>query len=195
MREVVLDIETTPCPEAEWNALLEKAPSLQKKERTESALDWSVGRIVCIGLIVLDAHQEQEHCFAGSDEASVLRDFWGAIRPNDRLVGHNLIAFDLPYIQARSVVNQIKPSRSLDLRRYSTAAVYDTMQVWANWDRPRFPKLELLAAVLGLDSKTGSGDQVAIWVEANDWDRVRDYCMQDVRLTRDIYRRMKQYGL
>ena len=121
--------------------------------------------------------------------------FWEAIHPDDYLIGHNLLGFDLPFIQARSVICKVKPSRGFDLRKYSTAAVYDTMQVWANWDRPKFPKLETLAAVLGLEGKSGRGDLVAKWYEANDWERIKGYCMQDVRLTRDVYRHFKEYGL
>ena len=195
MREIVLDIETIPCGEDEWKTLLKKAPSLKKKLRQDSALDWSLGHIVCIGLIILEVGQEQELCLVGPDEAEVLRQFWKMIRPDDYLVGHNLLGFDLPYLQARSVVCKVKPSRSFDLRRYSTSLVYDTMQVWANWDRQRFPKLETLAGVLGFEGKGGSGDQVAKWYEANDWERIKDYCMQDVRLTRDVYRRFKEFGL
>ncbi|MBI2820310.1 MAG: ribonuclease H-like domain-containing protein [Acidobacteria bacterium] len=195
MREIVLDIETIPCGEDEWKTLLKKAPSLKKKLRQDSALDWSLGHIVCIGLIILEVGQEQEVCFVGPDEAEVLRQFWKLIRPDDYLVGHNLLGFDLPYIQARSVVCKVKPSRSFDLRRYSTSLVYDTMQVWANWERQRFPKLETLAGVLGFEGKGGSGDQVAKWFEANDWERIKAYCIQDVRLTRDVYRRFKEFGL
>ena len=195
MREIVLDIETIPCGEDEWKAFLEKAPSLKKKLRQDSALDWSLGHIVCIGLIILEEGQEQELCLAGPDEADLLRQFWRTIRPDDYLIGHNLLGFDLPYIQARSVVCKVKASSSFDLRRYSTASVYDTMQVWANWDRQRFPKLETLAAALGFEGKAGSGDQVVKWYEANDWQRIKDYCMQDVRLTREVYRRFKEYGL
>ena len=195
MREIVLDIETIPCREDEWKTLLGKAPSLKRKLRQDSALDWSLGHIVCIGLIILEVGQEQELCLGGPDEAEVLRQFWKMIRPDDYLVGHNLLGFDLPYLQARSVVCKVKPSRSFDLRRYSTSSVYDTMQVWANWDRQRFPKLETLAGVLGFKGKGGSGDQVAKWFEANDWEHIKDYCMQDVRLTRDVYRRFKEFGL
>ena len=195
MREVVLDIETIPCGADEWKTLSEKAPSLKKKLRQDSALDWSLGHIVCIGMFILEDGQEQELCLASPDEAEVLRQFWKMIRPDDYLVGHNLLGFDLPYLQARSVVCKVKPSRSFDLRRYSTSLVYDTMQVWANWDRQRFPKLETLAGVLGFEGKGGSGDQVAKWFEANDWERIKDYCLQDVRLTRDVYRRFKEFGL
>ena len=195
MREVVLDIETVPCSAAEWSDLIAKAPSLEKKFRTDSALDWSTGRIVCIGLLFMEGVSEVELCLAGPNERAVLGDFWSAIRPDDRIIGHNVLAFDLPYIRARSVACQVQPSRSFDLRRYSTGPVYDTMQVWANWDRQRYPKLEILAAIFGFDGKSGGGAEVSEWFEAGDWERIKQYCIQDVRLTRDVYRRFREYGL
>jgi DNA polymerase elongation subunit (family B) len=195
VREVVLDIETVPCSDAEWRALLGKAPALKRKLRGDSALDWALGHVVCIGMIFLEDASEHEWCEAGPDEAALLQQFWAAVRPEDRIIGHNVLGFDLPYLQARTVVCQVEPSRRFDLRRYSTNPVYDTMQVWANWDRQKFPKLETLAAVLGLQGKRGSGDQVAKWFAAKDWARIKEYCMQDVRLTRDIYRRFKEFGL
>ena len=195
MREVVLDIETVPCGVAEWNDLVAKAPGLLKKSREESALDWSLGQIVCIGLLFLEEAGEAERCIAGADEAGVLREFWDALRPDDFLIGHNVLGFDLPFLQARSVIQRVKPSRGFDLRRYYTTTVYDTMQVWSNWNQQRFPRLETLAAVLDLAGKSGSGDQVAKWFAANDWERIKEYCMQDVRVTREIYRRFRDYGL
>jgi len=195
MREVVLDIETVPCDPAVWKQLVKRAPSLAKKPWEDTALDWSTGQIVCVGMIFLEESGERELCLAGPDEAELLREFWKAIRPEDRLIGHNLLGFDLPYLQARSVVRKVTPSCSFDLRRYSTAAVYDTMQVWANWDRQKYPKLEVLAAILDLEGKTGHGDQVWEWFEAGDWERIKQYCMQDVRLTLAVYRRFQQYGL
>lgn len=195
MREVVLDIETVPCGDAEWRALLAKSPALKRKILGDTALDWSLGHIVCIAMIFLEEPVEREWCVAGPDEPELLRQFWAAIRPEDRIIGHNVLAFDLPFLQARTVVCEVEPSRGFDLRRYSTSAVYDTMQVWANWDRQRFPKLETLAAILGLNGKSGSGDQVARWFKRGDWNRIKEYCLQDVRLTREIYRRFRQYGL
>ena len=195
MREVVLDIETIPCGMTEWKTLVAKAPALKRKLRGDSALDWSLGHIVCVGMLFLEEGPERELCFAGPEEAELLRQFWAAIRPEDRFIGHNVLGFDLPYLQARTVVCEVEPSRSFDLRRYSSSAVYDTMQVWSNWDRQKFPKLETLAATLGLEGKSGSGDQVSKWFEANDWERIKQYCMQDVRLTREVYRRFREYGL
>jgi len=195
MRKVVLDIETIPCDKSLWERLGARIPSLEKVAWEDTALDWSFGRVVCIGLLFPEEANDRELCLAGPDEAELLRTFWAAIRPEDYLIGHNVLGFDLPFLQARSVIHKVKPSRTLDLRRYSTATVYDTQQVWSNWGRKRFPKLDLLAAILELEAKSGSGDQVREWFEAGDWERIRQYCMQDVRLTCGVYRRMREYGL
>jgi len=150
---------------------------------------------VCIGLLILEGKKQQELCLAGPDEADLLRGFWRALRADDYLIGHNILKFDLPFLQTRSVIQRVKPSRKFDLRLYSTGAVYDTQQIWSNWERRHFPKLDLLAAIFGFAGKSGSGDQVTAWVKAKNWKRIEEYCMQDVRLTHDVYRRMREYGL
>ena len=195
MREVVLDIETVPCSEERWKHLVSRVPALGKRSWKDTALDWTFGQIICVGLLVIEKDQENELCIAGPEETELLRAFWEALQPEDIIIGHNVLAFDLPYLQARSVICQVKPSRDFDLRRYYTTTVYDTMQIWSNWNMPRYPKLDTLAAVLDLEGKSGSGDQVSKWFEANDWERIKQYCMQDVRLTRAVYRRFREYGL
>ena len=195
MREVVLDIETVPCSKERWKHLVSRVPALGKRSWKDTALDWTFGQIICVGLLVIEKDQENELCIAGPEETELLRAFWEALQPEDIIIGHNVLAFDLPYLQARSVICQVKPSRDFDLRRYYTTTVYDTMQIWSNWNMPRYPKLDTLAAVLDLEGKSGSGDQVSKWFEANDWERIKQYCMQDVRLTRAVYRRFREYGL
>jgi hypothetical protein len=209
MRDVVLDIETAPCDKAHWDDLVKRVPSVAKTSFDRTALDWSFGRIVCIGLsitgragaagfVAQDANEAgapQEICWAAADEAEILTNFWKAVMPDDYLIGHNLMGFDLPYIMARSVIAKVKPSRRIDLRRYRTDTIYDTMQVWCGWEAGKYPKLDTLAAIMGYDGKSGSGAQVAGWVEAGEWGKIKDYCMDDVRLTRAVYERMKEFGM
>lgn len=194
MREVVLDIETAPCDPQLWEQIATRVPSIRKKGLERTGLDRSLGQIVCVGLIVLDGGTEREVSFVGADEGNVLKKFWAELKPEDYLIGHNLLGFDLPFLQARSTIRKVKPSRKFDFRKYSTSAVFDTMQVWANWSMDQYPKLDLLAAVLGFGGKSGSGNQVAEWAREEKWETISEYCMQDVRLTRDIYRRMREYG-
>jgi DNA polymerase elongation subunit (family B) len=194
MREVVLDIETAPCDPLLWEQIATRLPSIRKKGLERTGLDRSLGQIVCVGLIVLDGGKEREISFVGSDEINILNNIWAELKPMDYLIGHNLLGFDLPFLLARSTIRKVKPTRKFDFRKYSTSAIFDTMQVWANWTMDQYPKLDLLAAVLGLEGKSGSGNQVAEWVHEEQWERIREYCMQDVRLTRDIYHRMRKYG-
>lgn len=208
MREVVLDIETAPCDKAQWDELVRRVPSLGKNALDRTALDWSFGHIVCVGLSIAGrpgaagfvgteaaAAPPQEICWAGADEAELLANFWKTITPDDVLIGHNLLGFDLPYIMGRSVIARVKPSRRIDLRRYRPDTVYDTMQVWCGWEAGKYPKLDTLAAIMGFAGKTGSGAEVAGWVAAGEWEKIKAYCMDDVRLTRSVYQRMREYGM
>lgn len=212
MRDVVLDIETAPCDKAHWDELVKRVPSLAKNGHDRTALDWSFGRIVCIGLSIggragavgfvgndeaaaTAAAAPQELCWAGADEAELLTQFWKTVMPDDYLIGHNLLGFDLPYIMGRSVIARVKPSRHIDLRRYRTDTIFDTMQVWCGWDAGKYPKLDTLAAIMGFEGKSGSGAQVAGWAAAGEWEKIKDYCLDDVRITRRVYERMKEYGM
>lgn len=208
MREVVLDIETAPCDKPHWDELVKRVPSLAKNGHDRTALDWSFGRIVCIGLSITGrpggvgfvgaaaaAAPPQELCWAGPDEAELLGHFWRTVMPDDLLIGHNLLGFDLPYIMARSVIAKVKPSRRIDLRRYRTDTIYDTMQVWCGWEAGKYPKLDTLAAIMGFDGKSGSGAQVAGWAEAGEWEQIKSYCMDDVRITCAVYQRMREFGM
>ena len=202
MREVVLDIETIPCSPSDWNTLDDelKKKFLRDEDSDEDArkrtgLDPALGRVVCIGLLFVTGGELQPKMLSGEDEPALLTEFWKAIEPQDYVIGHNVISFDLPFIRARSVVCQVKPSRKFDLRRFSSDTVYDTQEVWSNWEWQRRPKLALLANAFGLGKKLGSGGEVEDWYERKDWQTIERYCEQDVRLTYEIYQRMKAYGL
>lgn len=116
-RTVVLDIETVALD-----------PSDEK-----GALDSMTGRVVCVGMLVDDGKAAKEITFAGEDEARIITGFWDALRPGDAVVGHNVLDFDIRFLQQRSWILGIQPSRTLDTRRYYTADVIDTLQLWTNW--------------------------------------------------------------
>src|SRR3989442_11574605 len=116
-RIVVVDIETVSLD-----------PNLDK-----GALDALTGRIVCIGMLMDDGTCLKEVAIAGEDEVQILTKFWSTIKSTDVLVGHNVLEFDIPFIRQRSWIMGIRPSRVVDLRKYYTVDVQDTMQVWTNW--------------------------------------------------------------
>ncbi|MFL6390413.1 MAG: hypothetical protein ACJ71U_23255 [Terriglobales bacterium] len=221
-RKVVVDIETVPCADALRPFIPQPRPSPQPpfwrrwfKRRTTSAdesylqtaLNWTLGRIVCIGLLVeCDDRPAEEQAFIApiqpgdslaaslQKEAEALRQFWEFVHPDDYFIGHNILGFDLPFLWNRSVVCGVCPSRPLYLQRESSRFTFDTMQIWAHWastpSSRQFVKLDTLAQVMGLQAKTGSGSQVYVWWREQQFEKIRSYCLNDVRLEYDLYRRI-----
>jgi predicted PolB exonuclease-like 3'-5' exonuclease len=172
-RLVVLDIETVTLD----------------KNVPKGALDALTGRVVCVGLLMDDGAQLSELAMADEDEAQILTKFWSAIHPSDTLVGFNLIEFDLPFIKKRSWLCNVRPTRSLDLRRYYSTHV-DVMQLWTNWSFRKFVSLDTLSVALNCGQKSAHGEDVAEMWATGDLDRIKQYCVQDVWITYRMYCRL-----
>ena len=173
-RHVTLDIETVST----------------HPEEPKGALSALTGRVACICMLVDDGVQLLEYSFAEENEATLLREFWEQIRPNDLFIGHNALEFDLTFIRQRSMVNGILPSREIDLRRFYSHDVVDTMHLWSNWGSTTRPSLDGLADLFGFAGKTGCGSQVADWWASGDLASISLYCQEDVRLTYQVYLRL-----
>lgn len=174
-RTVVVDIETV---------------SLDATD-DQGALNALRGCVVCIGVLVDDGIAVTATTFAGEDERGIIGNFWSVLKPNDLLVGHNVLDFDLPFLQQRSWILGIKPSSRLDTRRYYTKDVIDTLQLWTNWTgSKKGVTLDTLGSVLGCGRKTGEGAKVAQWWAERDIERIKKYCLDDARLAYRVYCRL-----
>ena len=160
--KVVLDIETIQAPRDEWARLLGKQPdpceervagegldlfaagaaSAQREIEDElyakSSFDGTFSRIVCIGLLEFSDQMEPRSAVAwyGGNERELLRQFWARIA-QDRptlYITHNGLGFDLPFIKKRSMIQQVRPTVDINLAKFRTEPVYDTMAIWSNWD-------------------------------------------------------------
>lgn len=198
---IVLDIETVRPSRIEWAAIQginlcdEVDCSVSpKKDYDKCVFDGTFGRIVCIGLFLLrdDLSPGEVIAFYGTNEKGILMRFWdklAAVRPN-LIITHNGLGFDLPFIKKRSIINGVKPSIEVSLAKYRSQPVFDTMAEWSNWDIKNYTKLDVLARSLGIETKTGSGDQVAGMWERGEIDAIANYCLQDVYVTYGCYCRM-----
>ncbi len=173
-RNLFLDIETIP----------------NSYDDPEGALSALRGRIVCIGLLIDDGLTIMEHSLINENEKQILQDFWTAVRPNDVFVGHNILAFDLPFIRQRCWIDEVKPSRKIDLRRYYTQQVLDTQQLFSVWGTTRYPKLNDLGDALGCGNKIGGGNEVATWWQNGELEKIGRYCRQDLRITFKVFTKM-----
>lgn len=216
--KVVLDIETVQAPRAEWARLMGKMPvsdsasyppegldlfaagAAEERRRVEeelyakSAFDGTFSRIVCIGLLEFSDQMEPRSAIAwyGADERELLRQFWTRLA-QDRptlFITHNGLGFDLPFIKKRSIIHQVKPSIDINLAKFRTEPVYDTMAIWSNWDTRGWIKLDVLARALQVETKSGSGEQVAEMWEKGQGLELAQYCLQDTYVTYACYCRM-----
>jgi len=145
---------------------------------------------------------QSEHAFGidatgnEQDEAQALQDFLALMADFDPecdlLVGHNLINFDLPFIFQRCLANNIAVKPFIDLSEFNVHGVYDTMRAWWLGSRNRVA-LDDLAWALGIESSKTSeveGSRVFELYQAGKLAEIREYNLNDVRVTRKVYERM-----
>ena len=146
--------------------------------------------------------RESEHVFGidedgeEQDEKKALLaflDYMKAFDPDtDELVGHNLLGFDLPFIFQRCLVHCISAKPLVDLGEYRVRGVFDTMHHW--WlGAKRNVSLDDLAWALGIESSktaTAEGSKVFELYQAGKLAEIREYNLNDVRVTRKVYERM-----
>ena len=110
----------------------------------------------------------------------------------DELVGHNLIGFDLPFIFQRCLVHCISAKPLVDLSEFRVRGVFDTMHHW--WlGAKRFVSLDDIAWALGIESSktaTAEGSKVFDLYQDGKLAEIREYNLNDVRVTRKVYERM-----
>ena len=145
---------------------------------------------------------QSEHAFGidedgnEQEEAQALKDFLALMSDFDPecdlLVGHNVVNFDLPFIFQRCLANNIAVKPFIDLSEFRVQGVYDTMRGWWLGGRNRVA-LDDIAWALGIESsKTGEveGSKVFESYQAGKLAEIREYNLNDVRVTRKVYERM-----
>jgi Predicted 3'-5' exonuclease related to the exonuclease domain of PolB len=175
------------------------------------SLNATSGRIISIAvhvgpvagfLIEAVTGNQSEHAFGidaegnEQDEARALKDFLALMSDFDSecdlVVGHNIIGFDLPFIFQRCLVNNIAVKPFVDLSDFHVLGVYDTMRAWWLGGRNRVA-LDDIAWALGIESSKTSeveGSRVFELYQAGKLAAIREYNLNDVRVTRKVYERM-----
>ena len=168
----------------------EQKPARVEEEYRKTSLEGLQGKILCIGYLREDGHDETEGVISG-DERDILTGFWELAGDVDLFVGFNILDFDLKFIIQRSIINGVRPSRTISFARYRSEPVYDVMWEWEHWGNKRIG-LDRLAQALGIISpKDGiDGSKVYDYYKEGKTQEIYDYCLRDVRATREIYRRM-----
>jgi len=128
-----------------------------------ASLDLSV---VCI----YDYKTDEYSCYY-QDELSKL---WKIIEQTDLIIGYNSDHFDIPLLN-KYFPGDLTQIKSLDILK----EIYDSIG--------RRIKLDTIAeATLG-ENKSGHGLQAIQWWQNGEYEKVANYCKQDVKVTKDIY--------
>ena len=175
------------------------------------ALSATSGRIICMAVHVgpvpgmeiegVELNQS-EHVFGidadgfEEDEKRALTSFLNLLKDfdpdTDEIVGHNILGFDLPFIFQRCLVNNISVRPFVDLSEFQVRGVFDTMHHW--WlGSKRHVSLDDIAWALGIESsKTAEaeGSKVFEMYQSDKLAEIREYNLNDVRVTRKVYERM-----
>lgn len=123
-----------------------------------------------------------------STEAELLEHFWFTSRANgNRLVGANILNFDIPYLLRRSMDLNVPPER-LNLRRFQTEPICDLMQILAHWGAMRFKPLKWTCQRYGISIPMPETDGSMV-ADMSDADLVQ-YTASDVYITRELWRKM-----
>ena len=133
--------------------------------------------------------KEQEEGQALPDFLKLMTDFDVEC---DEIVGHNIIGFDLPFIFQRCLVHNIAARPFVNLGEYNVRGVFDTMRGWWLGGRQRVG-LDDVAWALGFESSKTSeveGSKVFDLYQAGKLAEIREFNLNDVRVTRKVYERM-----
>jgi DNA polymerase elongation subunit (family B) len=127
-----------------------------------------------------------------NSEKEILEQFMSSVIDNTfyTVVGFNHVAFDLPFIVKRCIVlGVVGLAGSLPVSpKPWDDNVFDIM---VKWDAKNPISLSKLAYALGIESDNKyTGADVADMVALGEWDELERYNADDVRLSREIHKRM-----
>lgn len=195
--KLFFDLETIPAPEKLRKIVVEaERKKMRNREIADddealyrsSAISGDFGRIFCISYAVDD----NPAVIIKGTELEILKKWWEVARDTHQFIGHNIIDFDLPFLYKRSVVNKIRPSQQLPVKRFQTENIFDTAKEWSRWDNFSNTSLHHLSIALGLPTSKDKmdGSQVYDYYLKKRYEEIYTYCKKDVELTRKVYKRM-----
>lgn len=149
--------------------------------------------ILCVGTIIEDGDRVSERLSWGVKDWAdwMYQQIQGAKSWEAIWIGHNISGFDLPRLRLH--LARVAPGHPLiakiPCKAYSRDVV-DTKVLAGGTARDIWLSLGELSEFFGLDGKTGHGSEVLGMYLENRQEDIAEYCMQDTRLAREIYRRL-----
>jgi len=115
-------------------------------------------------------------------EVSELPKLWQRLEKSGRIIGYNTKGFDYP------VMNNYYAGDFL------TFPSLDILEIIAKSLGFRIKLDDVAAATVG-HGKTGHGLQAVEWWKQGEIEKIKQYCLDDVRVTKEVYEFGKTYGI
>ncbi|MBL1433999.1 ribonuclease H-like domain-containing protein [Candidatus Wolfebacteria bacterium] len=134
-----------------------------------------------LDIAILGAYNSKTKKYT-SYTAEELVNFWPLIEETDALIGFNSDTFDIP------LLNKYYPGDLTDMKSIDLLS-----DVYKSLGR-RIRLNNLAEATLG-EGKSSHGLIAIEWWQKGEVDKVRDYCLQDVKITKDLFEYAKKHGI
>lgn len=135
--------------------------------------DPSLLDIALIG--VYDSQTDEYNSYLEED----LNDLWPILEKTDALVGYNSDHFDIPLLN-KYYHGNLARIKSIDLMK----TIFNTLGRRIGLDA-------VVQETLGI-KKTGNGLQAVTWWKNGEIEKVRKYCLQDVKVTKNLFNHMQK---
>ena len=173
----------------------------------KAGLQAEFGKIVCITIGYVRYNSENQpviktKSYRGDNEVELLTNFFNFVNqlkvqlPDSKFCGHNIIDFDIPFINKRAWINGLEIPEMLIMynKKPWEIPVIDTMKIFSSgaWNQG-FTNLDTLSAVLGIPSPKSDidGSEVGrVYWEEKNLQRIVEYCERDVAATLNIVLRL-----
>jgi DEAD/DEAH box helicase domain-containing protein len=140
--------------------------------QTAAGGDFKQMRISVVGVYFYDT--DEYRCF----EEREFPELWTRLEQADRLIGYNSRYFDTP------ILNNYYPG---DLNGFAQLDMLEEIHKVLGF---RLKLDDVAAATVG-HRKSGHGLQAVEWWKQGEIQKIKDYCLQDVKVTKAVY----EYGL
>lgn len=204
MKELFIDIETAP----QHDSIEGYSPTMRAKLEQKypddpygrAGLHAEYGKIVCISVGYISVNEIHLKSFTG-EEQTILEDFAAMAVNSFKYVGHNILDFDLPFIQRRMIINGIKIPQGIQTAGKKPwdldGMIGDTMVMWSGTQWKYRVSLNVLCELLGVESPKSDmdGSKVGEAFYRGEIDRIAKYCEADVIATSAVYQILKHKGM
>jgi hypothetical protein len=170
-----------------------------KTFKSKAALSPLTGQVLAVGIYCPDWHNQItiDYVTKEINEETlingILEFFDDTISKSQKIIGHNILGFDFPFLLRRATKYGIKIPRSIlvQLNTYKPSLLIDTMRLWQCGNRMEaFVKLDQLASFFGTTRKNGSGANFSETFFNNQIEALR-YLENDILMTKEIWEKME----